>query len=298
MTSTHDLSQASSTASAELATFGAVHIDITDADRSLAFWRDRVGLQLRGEDQGALLLGTEGETLLVLHPGATGPARPGHAGLYHLAIHLPNEPEFARVLARLFARRTFMSPTDHVMSKAIYLDDPDGIGLEFALETPERVRSMGITSRGLEIIDASGRRRSGRDPLDVQEVLATLPDNDLDRPLPSATKIGHIHLHVGDIAAGQRFYRDALGFADGMNMGSMADFHANGSFKHRVAINTWQGTSAPQPPAGTAGLRHFTIRFDSPERLQGTLERVGSATSHPDGRLVHDPSGNAIVLTS
>src|SRR3954452_10305184 len=298
MTIAQDLSHTDLEPAAELATFGAVHLDVTDADRSLGFWRDRVGLQLTGEDRGALLLGTEAETLLVLHAGATAPAARGHAGLYHLAIHLPNEPEFARVLARLFDRRTFMSPTDHVMSKAIYLDDPDGIGLEFTLETPERMRFMGITARGPEVIDASGRRRSGRDPLDVQEVLATLPDNDLDRPLPTATKIGHVHLHVGDIAAGQRFYRDALGFADGMNMGSMADFHANGSFKHRVAINTWQGTSASQPPAGTAGLRHFTIRFDSPERLQGTLERVENATAHPDGRLVHDPSGNAILLTS
>src|SRR3954470_17921061 len=152
VTIAQDLSHTDLQPAAELATFGAVHLDVVDADRSLEFWRDRVGLQLRGKDQGALLFCTEGEPLLLLHPGATCPVRPGHAGLYHLAIHLPNEPEFARVLARLFARRTFMSPTDHVMSKAIYLDDPDGIGLEFALETPERVRSMGITSRGLEII--------------------------------------------------------------------------------------------------------------------------------------------------
>ncbi|MFL5860934.1 MAG: VOC family protein [Solirubrobacteraceae bacterium] len=298
MTSTHDLSQAAPPASVELATFGAVHFDVTDAERALAFWRDRVGLQLRGEEQGALRLGTEAETLLVLHPRATAPARRGHAGLYHVAIHLPNEPEFARVLTRLFDRRTFMSPTDHVMSKAIYLDDPDGIGLEFTLETPERVRFMGITAHGPEIIDASGRPRSGRDPLDVQEVLATLPDHDLDRPLPTATKIGHVHLHVGDIPAGQRFYRDALGFTDGLSMDSMADFHANGRFKHRIAINTWQGTAVSQPPAGTAGLRHFTIRFDTPERLQAALERVDTATPHSDGQLVHDPSGNAMVLTS
>ena len=287
--------------SAELATFGAVHLDVTDADRSLAFWRDLVGLKPRGHDDGALRLGTDDETLLVLHPGATSPALRGHAGLYHLAIHLPNEPEFARVLARLFDRRTFMSPTDHVMSKAIYLDDPDGIGLEFTLETPERLGTMRVSGPGLagvEIYDASGRRRSGREPLDVQEVLAALPDNDIARPLPAGTKIGHVHLHVGDIAAGQRFYRDGLGFIDANDFGSGVDFHANGRFKHRLAINTWQGVGVSQPPAGTAGLRHFTIRFDSPERLQAALGRVGGATPHPDGHPVRDPAGNAMVLTA
>ena len=242
---------------AELATFGPVHLDVTDADRSLAFWRDRVGLRLRGTDDGALSLGTEHETLLVLHPGATSPARRGHAGLYHLAIHLPNEAEFARVLARLFDRRTFMSPTDHVFSKAIYLDDPDGLGLEFTLETPERLRSVRMTPTGPEVIDADGRRRSGRDPLDVREVLSHLPDGDLDRPLPAGTKIGHVHLHVGDIDSNRRFYGDGLGFVLANDFGSGVDFHANGRFKHRMAINVWQGVAprsrppAP-PPCGTS----------------------------------------------
>ena len=287
--------------SAELATFGPVHLDVTDSDQSLAFWRDLVGLQLRGREDGALRLGTADETLLVLHPGATSPARRGHAGLYHLAIHLPSEGEFARVLARLFDRRTFMSPTDHVMSKAIYLDDPDGIGLEFTLETPERLGSMRMTGpgfAGIEIYDAQGRRRSGREPLDVREVLAALPDNDLARPLPAGTTIGHMHLHVGDIAASHRFYRDDLGFIEANDFGSGVDFHANGRFKHRMAINTWQGLGVSQPPAGTAGLRHFTIRFDSPERLQAALRRVGGGEPHPDGQLVRDPAGNAMVLTA
>ncbi len=282
----------------DFVTFDAVHLDVTEADRSLAFWRDRVGLQLRGEEGGALHLGTDERTLLVLHPGATSPVRRGHAGIYHLAIHLPNEGEFARVLARLFSRRTFMSPTDHVFSKAIYLDDPDGIGLEFTLETPERLRSMRITPRGPEVIDASGRKRSGRDPLDVREVLTHLPDSDVDRPLPVGTTIGHMHLHVGDIDAGHRFYRDDLGFLDANDFGSGVDFHADGTFKHRMAINVWQGIGATQPPAGTAGLRHFVIRYDTPERLQAALERVDRAEPHAEGHLVHDPAGNAMVLTS
>ncbi|HEX2095762.1 MAG TPA: VOC family protein [Solirubrobacterales bacterium] len=284
---------------AELATFGPVHLDVTDAARSLAFWRDLIGLQVSRQGDGVVELGADGETLVVLHPGATSPVRRGHAGLYHLAIHLPDEPEFARVLARLLAARAPIAPTDHVMSKAIYIDDPDGLGLELTLETPERLGSMRITGpgvEGVEIFDSAGRRRSGRDPLDLREVLNTLPDGDVARPLPSGTKMGHMHLHVGDIAANRRFYRDDLGFIDANDFGSGVDFHANGRFKHRMAINTWQGVGVSQPPAGTAGLRHFTITYDSPERLQSVLARVGEATTHPDGHLVHDPAANAMVL--
>ncbi|HWG55317.1 MAG TPA: VOC family protein [Gaiellaceae bacterium] len=273
-----------------------MHLDVTDLDRSLSFWHDLIGLQVRDRESDGVRLGTDAETLVVLHPGATSPVRRGYAGLYHLAIHLPNEGEFARVLARLFERRTFMSPTDHVMSKAIYLDDPDGIGLELTLETPERVGSMRMTPTGPEIIDATGQRRSGRDLLDVRQVLSTLPDDDLARPLPVGTTIGHIHLHVGDIDANRRFYRDGLGFIDANDFGSGVDFHANGRFKHRMAINVWQGIGATQPPAGTAGLRYFTIRFDTPERLQTTLTRLADVETHPEGHLVRDPAGNTIVL--
>jgi catechol 2,3-dioxygenase len=298
MTPTRDQRTPTPETGRELVTFGPVHLNVTDTDQSLVFWRALIGLQLRGEDDGALSLGTDEKTLLVLHTGATSPVRRGHAGLYHLAIHLPDEPGFARVLGRLLAARAPMSPTDHVMSKAIYLDDPDGIGLELTLETPERLRSMRMTAYGPEVIDASGRRRSGRDPLDVRGVLSTLPDEDLLRPLPTGTTIGHMHLHVGDITAAHRFYRDDLGFLDANDFGSGVDFHANGRFKHRMAINTWQGVGVVQPPEGTAGLRHFTIRFDTPERLKAALVRVGSAEAHPDGHLVRDPAGNAMVLTS
>ena len=116
-------------------TFGPVHLDVVDVERSLAFWRDLVGLRRLGDGDEAQL-GVDGEPLLVLHEGAATPVRRGHTGLYHLAIHLPTEREYARVLARLIASGHPIAPTDHVMSKAVYLDDPDGIGLELTLETP------------------------------------------------------------------------------------------------------------------------------------------------------------------
>jgi len=287
----------------EFATFGPVHLHVVDGDQSRRFWCDVVGLRpLRGRKHAVELGadGTEGGPLLVLHPGAIVPVRRGHSGLYHLALHLPDDAEFARALARLIARRWPIAPTDHVMSKSIYLDDPDGIGLELTLETPERQHSMRFTATGMEVIDADGRVRNGVDRLDVDEVLAALPDDDLDKALPAATKVGHLHLHVADLDAAVRFYRDDIGFiehlrSDGLGM---ADLHAGGAFPHRLAINTWQGLGAPRPPAGMAGLRHFTIRFDAPARLQAVGERVAGVGRRDDGLRVRDPSGNAMLLTT
>jgi catechol 2,3-dioxygenase len=292
---------------ADFATLGPVHLDVVDADRSLGFWRDVVGLRLRSRADATLELGTDEETLLVLHPGATGRVRRGFRGLYHVAIHLPDEPEFARVLARLIARRYPIAPTDHVMSKAIYLDDPDGIGLELTLETPERQRSIRVLGTHIEITDSDGQMRSGRDPLDVEQLLAQLPDAHVERPVPPGTTVGHMHLHVNDLDAAFRFYRDVLGFMEHLYVPQMgaADLHAGGRFPHRLAVNAWQGTGALPPPAGTAGLRSYTIRYDSPARLNAVLQRVPDARRDADdsghdgtGYWIADPAGNAIRLTA
>jgi len=282
---------------------GPVHLDVIDADRSLTFWRDLVGLTVRGtNDDGVVELGAGEKPLLFLHPGATRPHLRGHAGLYHVAVHLPNEPEFARVLARLITARYPISPTDHIMSKAIYLNDPDRIMLELTLETPHRVRKYewDEASGQPDIVDTDGRQRGGTEALDVREVLGTLPDDDFAAPLPPGTKIGHVHLHVGDLNEAARFYREGLGFIENTNIPffQMADLYAGGTFPHRIALNTWQGLGVKQAPAGTAGMRHFTIRYDTRERLDAIVSRLTDVESRPDGHLVHDPAGNAVLLTS
>lgn len=281
--------------SAELATFGPVHLDVVEEQRSLRFWRDVVGLRLLRRTQDALELGVDRDTLIALHPGATSPTRRGHSGLYHVAIHLPDEPELARVLARLIARRLPIAPTDHLISKAIYLSDPDGIGLELTLETPERGEQ-----RGLQFFDPQGRHidHSGREPLDVEQLLRQLADSDVDRPLPAHTFVGHVHLNVGDLHRALAFYRDDLGFLEANVIPALrfADLHAGGRFKHRIALNTWQGTGARPAPSGTAGLRCFTIRYDSPLRLKQALTKVEVLDRLDGEALVRDPDGNAIHL--
>jgi catechol 2,3-dioxygenase len=285
----------------EFISHGPVHLDVTDLDRSLAFWRDLLGLRELPETGEAARLGAGGHELVVLHPGARRGFQPGHSGLYHLALHLPDEGEFARVLARLMAARYPQSPTDHIFSKATYLDDPDGIGLELALETVERVSSTESRDGNVVIFDRKGRPRRPVEPLDVEEVLGQLGDRELEHPLPEATRVGHVHLHVADLEAAWRFYRDLIGFEEHMFLLlGMADLSAGGRFPHRLALNVWQGEGAPPPPPGTAGLRHFTlIARDRPqlEAIRSRL-RAGGIDEEPaeDGILVRDPSGNRFEL--
>jgi len=281
-------------------TFGPVHLGITNVERALAFWVEILGLQLRNQKTDPVLeLGTEQDTLVVLRPDATHPARPGYGGLYHLAIHLPAEAEFARVLARLLVYRYPIGPTDHIMSKAIYLDDPDGIGVELTLETPERVKVWGMDANGYpQVIDAQGIERSGREALDLEEVLAKLPDDNLRLPMPVGTKIGHMHLHVGDLAAANGFYKQ-LGFTENMfsTKVGMADLHAGGSFPHRLALNTWQGEGVVQPPAGTAGLRWFMLAYRDAVLLEQVVQSLAGVRKDEAGYWIEDPAGNQLLLT-
>jgi len=283
--------------SREIATFGAVHLDVTDLQRSTAFWQDVIGLAVRTTTANSVGLGTATETLVTIHAGAHAAFQQRHSGLYHLAIHPPSEPDFARILLRLARAGWRISPTDHVMSKAIYLLDPDGITVEITLETPWRMREMVLSDGGPHVVHTDGTISSGRDPLDVQAVLATLHDDDTTVPVPVGTRIGHVHLYVGDLDAAYKFYA-GLGFNPALYAPRFGagDLGAGGAFNHRIAVNTWQGQGAPQTPEGTARMRHFTIRLDSGERLDAALPTLSAATETDAGYLTRDPSGNAILL--
>jgi len=283
--------------------YGAVHLDVTDGRRALRFWHDIVGLSMLESVGEELRLGVGRRELVVLHPGAERGVVSGHSGLYHLAIHLPDETELARVLWRLIVAGYPQAPTDHTMSKSTYLSDPDGLGLELVLETPERLGSWRSEAGELQLIDAEGRAHSIAEPLDVNEVLAHLPDRCFDQPLlPPGTEIGHLHLHVSALEPALHFYRDLLGFREHIHAPELgfADLSAGGAFPHRLALNVWAGIGAPQAPAGSAGLRDFTIVLPDEETLGEVLARLDEADQPlelVDGAvLICDPAGNTLRL--
>lgn len=283
------------------ARLGAVHLDVTDGAKSKLFWTQYVGLTEISDNGEIIELGIDGQPLIVLHPGASGPVVARRTGLYHVAIHVPTQKELARLAARLFSARFPHSPTDHAETMATYFSDPDGNGIEITFETPER-GSLARGETSYAAVMADGTVQGGTEALDVEMLLSALDeDDDLLAPMPSGTRIGHVHVHVNDIEAARDFYINQLGMGDMRWFQSfrMSDFSLLTSFvPHSFAINTWNGTSAQPRPEGTAGLREWQLIVDSPAAIAELSERLSAAgTVHEivDGDLlVNDPAGNPL----
>ena len=278
---------------------GAVHLGVTDGPRALRFYRDYVGLTQLPVDDGALHMGAAGRELVVLHPGANQPVVPHRTGLYHLAIVVPSRRELARVIKRLGTLGWDQYPTDHVMTKANYLSDPDGNGIEIYIESPED-GSMGMKDGDFFAIDSQGRHRSGRDPIDLAEMLSHLePGDSLTDPLPAGSKMGHVHLHIADVDAALRFYADMVGF-DVMGAIPSVAFVSAGGYHHHVGLNIWAGRGVPPAPEGTAGLRQFTIELPTEGDLEDVTKRLSSGGVKlgevGDGIVAADPSMNQVRL--
>lgn len=191
---------------------GPVHLGVTDMARALAVWTGVLGLGLVREDANEVALGADGRKLVVLHADASAQVAARHTGLYHLAIHFKSRKEFARTIARLFARQYPNSPTDHTVTETTYLWDPDGNGIELTHETPERGEFIMLDGIP-QARTADGKMRSMTEPLDLDSVLSELTGkDDLDPPISGGIRIGHVHLHVKDLDESFAFYRDLIGF--------------------------------------------------------------------------------------
>ncbi len=279
---------------------GPIHIAVTDGARALPVWRDLVGLTVLAQDDRAITLGAGGVPLVVLEPGAERPVMERTTGLYHVAIHVPTRGDLARVVARCIQAKWRTSPTDHLVTETTYLWDPDGNGIEITFETPWRGRLNDDLRGGFLGTTVDGRPHSGREPVDLESLFGELKaGEDLAAPLPAGTRIGHVHVHVGDLDRAMQFYAGTLGFQRQMlsHRFGMGDVRTNYE-PHILAFNIWQGEGAPQPPAGSAGLRWYTIVLPDAASLQamrGRLVASGAPMTDVEGGFhAADPWGNRI----
>jgi catechol 2,3-dioxygenase len=260
---------------------GAVHLTVADLDRSIGYYQSAVGLRVHEHDVDRATLGTGGEDLLVLHeePGAQ-PAR-GYSGLYHFALLVPQRADLARWLAHAArARVPLVGLSDHFVSEAIYLSDPDEHGIEIYWDRPREVWEGKVAQRMTTL------------PLDTRSLLSELEDPataPFDH-LADGTVMGHVHLRVAEIASTIAFYRDTLGFGLMAALGPAAAFLSAGGYHHHLGANTWESAGAPQAPPGFATLRQATIVLPDEASRDEVAARAG-------GTSVRDPSGNPIVLT-
>lgn len=231
---------------------GSVELAVADLERSRRFYTEAIGLEQVAGDPHAL--GAGGRTLVVLREVEPGsPAPPSSTGLFHLAILHPSRPELARALRRLVdAGGGLDGASDHAVSEALYLHDPDFNGIELYRDRPRDQWPESDDGVGMVTL-----------PLDVQALFdeAGAPDS---RPTDPDTIMGHVHLKVSDLERSVAFYTDTLGMGVRARYGTQAAFLAYGGYHHHLGLNTWQSQGGDPPPAGSAGLEHFTIA-DAPE---------------------------------
>jgi catechol 2,3-dioxygenase len=273
---------------------GAVRLAVADLEGTRAFYERTIGLRPSEPVGEVTPLGANGTTVVELVPSPDAPPRPaGTTGLFHLAILVPSRLELARSLRRVVQSGwSLTGASDHLVSEALYLSDPEGNGIEVYRDRPRE-----------EWRHANGELQMSTLPLDLQSLAAELGDPGKgESGIADGTRIGHVHLNVADLDEAERFYHDALGFVVTVRGYPGALFVASDGYHHHVGLNTWAGEGAPPPPPGSRGLLRFELVADDEaelERVERGLAEAGvEATRVAEGIEAVDPSGNRVLLRS
>jgi len=277
---------------ADATRLGAVELQVTDLERSIDFYTRVIGMAVAERAEGTATLHAGGEAIVTLReqPAARQPRR--EAGLYHFALLYPSREELARVARRVAETRTRIDgASDHRTHEAIYLPDPDGIGVELAADRPREQWPR---------LDDGQFYSHGPQPLDVRALFATVEHEQTRALADPALRMGHVHLHVGDLDASTRFYRDGLGFAVMAQM-PHAVFVSAGGYHHHVAYNLWRGERVPAYSPDTVGLIHWTLETTAAAEREAVLARLravgASVEERDDGSLLaSDPAAIAVLV--
>ncbi len=273
------------------ARMGGVQLTVSDLERSLDYYRTAVGLAVLEHGAGRASLGAGTRELLVLVEERDARPAPGHTGLYHFALLLPERVDLARWLAHAARDRVrLVGLSDHFVSEALYLADPDRHGIEIYCDRPRDMWEGIVVDRMTTL------------PLDVESLFAEI-DDPASEPfdgLPAGTVMGHVHLKVAAVPETIAFYRDVLGFGLMAQLGPQAAFLSAGGYHHHVGANTWESAGASPPPAGAAALRHATVVLPTVDERDRVVRRLDASRHLRDetdaGPVVVDPSGNRLLL--
>jgi catechol 2,3-dioxygenase len=269
---------------------GLVSLTVRDVDRSVQFYQHVLGLRLNHAAASSTHLGSlEQGPFLELVGNPQAQAYPQRTGLFHLAILYPGRQALGTALLRLVqAGWRLQGASDHLVSEALYLADPDGNGIELYCDRPKETWPHLNGSLQMDTL-----------PLDIDDLLAQAQTDNLDAPV-QACVLGHMHLQVAEIEATEQFYCDVLGFDRVLRYGRSAGFVSAGGYHHHIGFNTWNSAGAAAPPAEALGLRYFTLQLPDEAalgRVKQQLEQAGVAYElSPQGVWVVDPAGNCVLL--
>ncbi len=265
---------------------GAVQLTVTGLDRSIEFYQRVIGFHVHERSDHQANLGAGGPDLLQLVENPSARQVTNHSGLYHFAVLTPSRPALAQVLRRLVDEQVELGGSDHGVSEALYFSDPDGNGIEVYRDRPRH-----------EWQTVDGRPVLVNAPLDYRGILGESAPSRQD--LDPATVIGHVHLHVGQLAPAMSFYIDVVGF-DLIATWQGAAFYSAGGYHHHLATNTWAGVGAPPQPEDAVGLRQFEIVLSGEDECTRLVKRLDAAhvahETRRDGLFVRDPAQNGVLF--
>ena len=271
---------------------GRAHLVVTDLDSVSKFYQEIIGLSVLEKSASGVLLGAHGLPLLQLTTsnGVTRAPRQA-AGLFHTAFLMPNRSELAQWLANAAHKGVMLDgASDHLVSEALYLSDPEGNGIEIYRDrTPEE-----WTYFPDDTVQMATER------LDLQALYDSAPKSEWNGMAPGAS-VGHIHLQVGDIPQADAFYRDVLGLKI-MARYPGASFFATGGYHHHIAANIWNSRGAQARQSNMTGLSDYTVRFNDKEALTKALAALETqeiaTTKTVEGHALKDPWGIGLTLAA
>ncbi|SER63794.1 catechol 2,3-dioxygenase [Gracilibacillus ureilyticus] len=268
-----------------------VSLKVTDLNRSLQFYQHIVGFDILERTQNKVLLTADGKTsiLSLEKPENVQPKQGRTTGLYHFAILLPTRKDLANFVFHTVNQGVQLGSSDHLVSEALYFNDPDGNGIEVYTDRDPAEWKW----QGDHVVMAV-------DPLDFEDLVKE-GHPEAWQGLPSDTVMGHIHLHVADLDQTHEFYIRGLGFDVVSRFGDQALFIATGNYHHHIGLNTWNGVGAPNPPEESVGIDHYVLTYPNETALHlvcENLKAIGAQVEKNENQIITiDPSGNRIILT-
>lgn len=267
---------------------GQVNINVANLESALNFYQHIIGFQVLEQSDRKAVLTTDGKIgLLTLEqPIDVRPKEERTSGLFHFALLLPTRADLSVFYQHLNKMGYRFGASDHLVSEALYISDPDGNGIEVYIDRPSS-----------EWIWSNEEVKMVTDPLNRESLLAESDSEWVG--LPATTIMGHIHLHVSDLQKAEEFYTKGLGFTV-VSHYPQAIFISTGGYHHHIALNTWQGVGVPTPKKNSVGLNWYTLVYPNEEARGKAIERlqkIGAFVVTENNLIVtEDPSGNSIQL--
>ncbi|MGG2105060.1 VOC family protein [Lysinibacillus pakistanensis] len=266
-----------------------VEIKVSDLQRSLTYYQEVIGFKVLQQESHKATFTADGKTALltIVQPETVEEKTRFTTGLYHFALLLPSRRDLANVISHFHKNGVYFGASDHDVSEALYLSDPDKNGIEIYADRPEDKWTW-----------HSNQVHMVTEPLNIHSILAE--GNDTWSGLPTGTVMGHIHLSVSNLTEAEEFYTKGLGFDIVTRYGTQALFISTGRYHHHIGLNTWYSENAPKLGEHQVGLKTFSLRLDNEQQvatMKENLRAIGApVTDIAGGFQTEDPAGNKILL--